>query len=79
MSPGFNSAISIAWNGIQRNLSGLQTNAHKVASSVTDSKDVVDVVEPLVDMQSQRRAIQASARFIASTDETLGTIIDRLA
>ena len=79
MAPSFNSAISIAFNGIQRNLSGLQQNAHNVASSITGTKDVVDLVEPLVDMQRQRNAIQASAKFIAVTDETLGTIIDRLA
>jgi hypothetical protein len=79
MGPSFNSAISIAFNGIQRNLSGIQQNAHKVATSVTGSKDVVDYVEPLVGMQRQRNAIQAAAKFIARTDETLGTIIDRLA
>lgn len=79
MGPSFDSAISIAFNGIQRNLSGLQQNAHRVASSATGAKDVVDYPEPLVDMQRQRSAIQAAAKFISRTDETLGTIIDRLA
>lgn len=79
MSNPINGAISTAWNGIQRDLRGLQRNAHEVAGSATGSADVVDYAKPLVEMQGHRHAIEASAKMIARTDEMLGTIIDALA
>ena len=79
MSNSINGVKSVAWNGIQRNLRGLQRSAHEVASAATGAKDVVDYVGPLADLQRRRQAIEASAKMIALTDRTLGTIIDRLA
>lgn len=79
MSNPINGVVSTAWNGIQRDLRGLQRNAREVASSATEGRDLVDYAKPLVEMQRHRHAIEASAKMIARTDEMLGTIIDALA
>jgi hypothetical protein len=63
------SAIQSALSGINRGVAGVNQDAAIVASTGAN-------VGALVDAQQQLLSIEASAKALTITDQTLGTLID---
>ena len=73
-------ALGNALNGIQKGLTGVDKNAARIASAdAFNSPNPADVAQSLVDMQSNRLQIEASAKVVKTLDETLGTLLDVVA
>lgn len=69
------SAFQSAEQGIRRGLNGLDQDAAKVAGAgISGGAD--STAGAMVDASQQKLIVQASARALSITDETLGTIID---
>jgi len=74
------SALSSALYGIRKGLTGMDKNAAKIASAETfKSQNTMDIARPLVDMQSDRLQVEASAKVMKTVDETIGTLLDTVA
>ena len=74
------SALSSALYGIRKGLAGMDKNAAKIASAETfKSQNATDIARPLVDMQSNRLQVEASAKVMKTVDETIGTLLDTVA
>ena len=70
-------AFASAREGIERGLSGLNRDAHEIARANVGAPGGIDTVPgALVDSLQQRLLVQASARVMSTTDQTLGTLLD---
>ena len=75
-----NSALGNALYGIQKGITGMDKNAAKIASvDAFNSDSAKDIVQPLVDMQSNRLQVEVSAKAMNTIDETIGSLLDVLA
>lgn len=63
------SAIQNALSGINRGIAGVNKDAAAIASNGPD-------VGAMVDAQQQLLSVEASAKALSITDQTLGTLID---
>jgi hypothetical protein len=63
------SAIQNALSGINRGIAGVNKDAGIIASNGPD-------VGAIVDAQQQLLSVEASAKALSITDQTLGTLID---
>lgn len=66
-------AIQSAFQGIQSGMQSMNKNAFAVASESTKGGDMVT---PLVNMNSDKFQVQASAKALQISSETLGTLLD---
>lgn len=66
-------AIQSAYQGIQNGLQSLNKNAFAVASESTKGGDFVT---PMVDMNSDKLQVQASAKAMQISSDTLGSLLD---
>jgi len=74
--PGFNH-INIAMAGIQNGLNGMQENASQIASKAAlEGGSTQSLVESLVDLKANVQQVNASAKFLAATDEVIGSLLD---
>jgi hypothetical protein len=74
------SALGNALYGIQKGLTGMDSNAAKIASAdAFNSQNPADIAQPLVDMQSNRLQVEVSAKVMKTMDETIGSLIDIVA
>lgn len=69
--PAFQSGLT----GIQSGLDKLSTNSATIASS-SNPQQVQDVTHALVDMMSNKQQIEASAKVIEASSNTVGTLLD---
>jgi hypothetical protein len=74
-----NSITGSALSGINTGLANLMQDAQLVAQSVTPSGGGNSLTAALVDSLEQQLAVQASARVLATANQTLGTLIDTFA
>ncbi|MGH8533389.1 MAG: hypothetical protein ACREV1_11870 [Gammaproteobacteria bacterium] len=73
----FLSALHSARDGIDRGLAGLARDAHEIARSSVGVDNGIDAVSAaLVDSLQNRLLVQASAKILYHTDETLGALLD---
>jgi len=73
---GFNHT-NIAMAGIQNGLNGMQENAGQIASKSTmEGGSTQSLVESLVDLRANVQQVNASAKFLAATDEVVGSLLD---
>ncbi len=70
------SAIQNALSGINRGIAGVNQDAAIVASSGLNGGGIGDMTNALVDAQQQLLSVEASAKALSITDQTLGTLID---
>lgn len=71
--PALNSGIL----GIQRGVNSAQNQAARIASTDTFSNDnPADLAAPLVQLISDQRQVEASAKVVRTIDQMLGSIID---
>lgn len=71
------SAIQNALSGINRGIAGVNQDAAIVASNGLNAGGIGDsVTNALLDAQQQLLSIEASAKALSITDQTLGTLID---
>jgi hypothetical protein len=68
--------ISSAVAGINSGLANLASDAQVVAAQLVGADNGASVVGALVDATQQRLAVDASAKVLASEDQTLGSLID---
>ena len=74
------SALGNALQGIQKGLADMDKNAAKIASAdAFNSQNPADAAQPLVDMQSNRLQVEASAKAMKTVDATIGSLIDVIA
>lgn len=74
------SALGSALYGIQKGLAAMDKNAAQIADArAYNSQNPVDLAKPLVDMQSNRLQIEASAKVAKSVDNTIGSLLDAVA
>lgn len=66
-------AIQSAYQGIQNGMQSLNKNASAVASESTKGGDFVT---PMVDMNSDKLQVQASAKALQISSDTLGSLLD---
>ena len=66
-------AIQSAYQGIQNGMQSLNKNAFAVASESTKGGDFVT---PMVDMNSDKLQVQASAKAMQISSDTLGSLLD---
>jgi len=71
------SAMSSAHVGIRKGYTDMSSNAAEIASA--RSGDPADLARPLVNIETSRLAIEASAKVMKTLDDTLGTFIDTVA
>ena len=75
-----NSALGNALYGIQNGITGMDKNSAKIASvDAFNSHNTTDIVQPLVDMQSNRLQVEMSAKAMKTIDETIGSLLDVVA
>jgi len=73
---GFQSALS----GINRGMNALRQDAQVIASQGTiDAPSNQKVTEAIVDLKSNSRQVEASAKVIKAQDEMLGALLDEMA
>lgn len=75
-------AFGPALNGIHRGMQGLQQNAQQISSATTPTKTedaAGDIEKPMVEMISNERQVEASAKVVKTQDEMLGTLLDKFA
>ena len=71
------SAIQNALSGINRGIAGVNQDAAIVASNGLNAGGIGDAVtNALLDAQQQLLNVEASAKALSITDQTLGTLID---
>ena len=70
------SAIQNALSGINRGIAGVNQDAAIVASNGLNGGGIGDMTNALVDAQQQLLSVEASAKALSITDQTLGTLID---
>ena len=71
------SAIQNALSGINRGIAGVNQDAAIVASNGLNAGGIGDAVtNALLDAQQQLLSVEASAKALSITDQTLGTLID---
>jgi hypothetical protein len=66
-------AIQSAYQGIQNGMQSLSKNAFAVASESTKGGDFVT---PMVEMNSDKLQVQASAKALQISSDTLGSLLD---
>ncbi|HCC82903.1 MULTISPECIES: hypothetical protein [unclassified Methylophaga] len=66
-------AIQSAYQGIQNGMQSLNKNAFAVASESTKGGDFVT---PMVEMNSDKLQVQASAKALQISSDTLGSLLD---
>lgn len=74
------SALGNALHGIQKGLTDMDKNAAKIASTdAFKASSTTDVAAPLLDIQSNRLQVEASAKVMQTLDDTLGKLLDVIA
>ena len=64
-------------SGINSGLENLRNDAEKIAQATAKgSEDSTDLTQALVDLNSDRRQIEASVKVVQAVDEVLGTLLD---
>jgi hypothetical protein len=76
ISSNIPSALTSAQLGIRRGLSGLDRDAQVVAGGDVASDATDAVTGALIDSLQQRLLVEASARMLATVDQTLGSLVD---
>jgi len=71
------SVIGAGLRGVQTGLQNAARDAERVVRSFEPSS-TEEPIQPLVDLQSDRRQVQASTAVIRVGDEILGSILDIL-
>lgn len=66
-------AIHSAYQGIQSGMQNLQKNAFSIASESTKGGDMIT---PLINMNSDKLQVQAAAKALQISSDTLGTLLD---
>lgn len=66
-------AIQSAYQGIQSGMQNLQKNAFSIASESTKGGDMIT---PMVNMNSDKLQVQAAAKALKISSDTLGTLLD---
>lgn len=66
-------AIQSAYQGIQSGMQNLQKNAFSIASESTKGGDMIT---PMVNMNSDKLQVQAAAKALQISSDTLGTLLD---
>lgn len=66
-------AIQSAYQGIQSGMQNLQKNAFSIASESTKGGDIIT---PMVNMNSDKLQVQAAAKALQISPDTLGTLLD---
>ncbi|HAD32219.1 MAG TPA: hypothetical protein DCE77_11650 [Methylophaga sp.] len=66
-------AIQSAYQGIQNGMQSLNKNAFAVASESTKGGDFVT---PMVEINSDKLQVQASAKALQISSDTLGSLLD---
>lgn len=66
-------AIQSAYQGIQSGMQNLQKNAFSIASESTKGGDIIT---PMVNMNSDKLQVQAAAKALQISSDTLGTLLD---
>lgn len=65
--------------GMRQSHSEMVRSAEQVTETTTvgrDSAGSMDVIEPILNMQSQQQVFDSSARVVQTADETLGSLLD---
>ena len=71
------SALSSGLLGIQKGLAGLNKNAAKIASAgQMNSQNLSELVEPLVNLKINQLQIEASAKVVQTSNDTIGSLLD---
>lgn len=71
------SALQNAQLGISRGMANLDRDSQTVADGIVSSGGNSDAVtSALVDAQQQKLNVEASAKALSITDQTLGTLLD---
>ena len=74
---GGSSALQYAQLGISRGMANLDRDSQAVAEGIVSSGGNSDpVTSALVDAQQQKLNVEASAKALSITDQTLGTLLD---
>ena len=72
--------MNSALYGIQKGLADMKGNAAKLAGAEAFKRDnPADLAQALVELQNNRLQIEASAKALKTTDDTVGSLIDILA
>jgi hypothetical protein len=70
------SALQSAQLGIQRGMANVSRDDQVVAQGASTGVGTVSVTGALVDAKQQALNVEASARAMSITDQTLGTLLD---
>ena len=70
------SVLTTALGGIQRNLGGLTTDAHRIATATVERTEPLELVNPLVSALQYQRGLEASAVALRRADDAVGTLLD---
>jgi len=69
--------ISTGMMGIYNGMESLKQHAHEIASaSAKGGEDSADLAKSLVDLNMDRRQVEASVKVVQAVDEVLGTLLD---
>jgi flagellar hook protein FlgE len=70
-------AISNGLSGIYNGMGNLKQDAQKIASaSAKGGEDTADLAKSLVDLNTDRRQVEASVKVVQAVDETIGTLLN---
>ena len=76
------SAMNLGVQGIHKGMNGLRQNAQQISSSnihndiTSDSSDVDDIAEPLIDLKLNKLQVEMSAKVVQTASEMIGTMLD---
>ncbi len=65
--------------GIQRGMAGLSANAAEIASIRQQGSSTRDISQPLVEQTQNLRQVEASAKVLQASDESIGRLLDVMA
>ena len=74
--------IRIGLEGMNRGFASAAKNAQRVVDAFASQNregESLDTVEPLIDLQQDKRQVQASAKIVKIGDELLETVLNILA
>ena len=69
--------ITSSMNAISTGLDNLKHDAERIANaSAKGGEDTADLAKAMVDMNVDRRQVEASVKVVQAVDEMLGTLLD---
>jgi hypothetical protein len=73
-------ALGAGLQGIQTGLKNLDRDAAQIASAAQfKNESAADLAQPLTNLTVDRLQVQLSAKVVKTVDETIGTLLDKLA